>query len=73
MDTAHAVASASLISGWLAGGIVARVVLEAARAVVRRTRTQRDDELLARVEAWIAANPGAVDLLQQLVERSRGR
>lgn len=73
MEPAYAVASASLISGWLAGGVVARVVLEAVRAVVRRTRTQRDDELLRRVERWVADNPAAVGLLEQLVERARGR
>ena len=67
-----AYASASLIAGWALGGLIVRAALAATRAVVKRTRSRRDDELLERVERWLADNPAAVEAVEAVVRRVRG-
>lgn len=68
-----AYASAGLLGGFALAGAALRAAREVVRWIVARTPTRRDDQALRDVERWLERNPAAVELVEELIRRLRGR
>lgn len=66
-----AMASLSLVAGWFGVGMAIRLLMRAAKAIARRTRTKRDDRAVEEVEAFLRKHPEAIGAVEELLRRLR--
>lgn len=64
-------ASLSVVTGYLAAGLIGRALVRLGKAIAKRTRTTKDDRFIAEVEVFVKEHPEAIDLLRDLIERAR--